>query len=203
MQLLNLKSLIRPKKYRSYKGQVGKMAKNILKRDFKATKPNQKWVTDVTEFKVKDEKLYLSPILDLYNQEIISYEISKTPKYELVAKMLNKAFNHLNLHKTKHNSLILHSDQGWQYQMKQYQQSLKEHCIQQSMSRKGNCYDNAVIENFFGILKSECFYGKKFESVDHLKNEIEEYIDYYNNDRIKLKLKGLSPIEYRNQSLFL
>ena len=109
--------------------------------------------------------------------------------------------DYLKLHKIGRNQLILHSDQGWQYQMKQYKQSLKDHKIRQSMSRKGNCYDNAVIENFFGILKSECFHVKKFESVDQLEKEIHEYIDYYNNDRIKLKLKGLSPIEYRNQSL--
>lgn len=203
MQMLNLKSLVRPKRYQSYKGQVGKIAKNILKRNFKATKPNQKWVTDVTEFKVKGEKLYLSPILDLYNQEIISYEISKSAHYGLVGKMLNKALDHLKLHKKERKKLILHSDQGWQYQMKQYQQSLKDHNVRQSMSRKGNCYDNAVIENFFGVLKSECFHVKKFESIDQLEKEIHEYIDYYNHDRIKLKLKGLSPIEYRNQSLSL
>lgn len=203
MRLLNLKSLVRPKKYQSYKGKVGKIAKNILKRNFKAQKPNQKWVTDVTEFKVNGEKLYLSPILDLYNQEIISYEVAKNSKYELVGKMLNKALEHLKLHKKGRKKLILHSDQGWQYQMKQYQQSLKDHKVRQSMSRKGNCYDNAVIENFFGVLKSELFHVKKFESVDQLEKEIHEYIDYYNNDRIKLKLKGLSPIEYRNQSLSL
>lgn len=201
MQMMNLKSVVRIKKYQSYKGTVGKVAPNILKRDFKATQPNQKWVTDVTEFKVNDEKLYLSPILDLYNQEIISYEVTRHPKYELVGKMLNKALDHLKSYKIGRHQLILHSDQGWQYQMKQYQQSLKDHKIKQSMSRKGNCYDNAVIENFFGILKSELFHVKKFESVDQLEKEIHEYIDYYNHDRIKLKLKGLSPIEYRTQSL--
>lgn len=203
MQLLNLKSLVRIKKYRSYKGQIGKITRNILKRNFKATKPNQKWVTDVTEFKVNGEKLYLSPILDLYNQEIISYEVARNSKYELVGKMLRKALKHLKLQKKSRKKLILNSDQGWQYQMKPYQQSLKDHQIRQSMPRKGNCYDNAVIENFFGILKSECFHVKKFESVDQLEKEIHEYIDYYNNDRIKLKLRGLSPIEYRNQSLSL
>lgn len=203
MGLLNLKSLVRPKKYQSYKGRVGKIAKNILKRRFKAQKPNQKWVTDVTEFKVNGEKLYLSPILDLYNQEIISYTIARNSKYELVESMLSKALDYLKLQKNSRKKLILHSDQGWQYQMKQYQQSLKDNKIRQSMSRKGNCYDNAVIENFFGILKSELFHVKKFKSIEQLESEIHEYIHYYNNDRIKLKLKGLSPIEYRTQSLSL
>ncbi|SNR97440.1 IS3 family transposase, partial [Flavobacterium sp. ov086] len=94
-------------------------------------------------------------------------------------------------------NLILHSDQGWQYQMKQYQYLLRQKGIRQSMSRKGNCLDNAVIENFFGIIKSELFYLKKYSSVSELKQEIIEYINYYNNDRIKLNLKGMSPIQYR------
>ncbi|UNM96134.1 IS3 family transposase [Ignatzschineria rhizosphaerae] len=203
MKQLNLKSLIRPKKYRSYKGQIGRVAKNLLQRQFTASKPNQKWVTDVTEFKVNGEKLYLSPILDLYNQEVISYEITKRPKYELVERMLEKALTYLQSSKRGREKLILHSDQGWQYQMAQYQQNLKKNNIKQSMSRKGNCYDNAVIENFFGILKSEFFYTQRFESVDHLQTELHKYIDYYNHKRIKLKLKGLSPIEYRTQSLSL
>lgn len=203
MQQLNLKSLVRPKKYRSYKGQVGRIAKNLLKRQFTASQPNQKWVTDVTEFKVNGEKLYLSPILDLYNQEIISYEIAKRPKYDLVKLMLEKALKRFITSKKGRKKLILHSDQGWQYQMNHYQQNLKDHNIKQSMSRKGNCYDNAVMENFFGILKSECFYTQRFKSVEQLEDELHKYIDYYNHKRIKLKLKGLSPIEYRTQSLSL
>ena len=203
MQQLNLKSLVRPKKYRSYKGQVGRIAKNLLKRQFAASQPNQKWVTDVTEFKVNGEKLYLSPILDLYNQEIISYEIAKRPKYDLVKLMLEKALKRFATSKKSRKKLILHSDQGWQYQMSHYQQNLKDHNIKQSMSRKGNCYDNAVMENFFGILKSECFYTQRFKSIEQLEDELHKYIDYYNRKRIKLKLKGLSPIEYRTQSLSL
>lgn len=193
MKSLGLKSIIRVKKYKSYKGEHGKIAPNILTRNFKALQPNQKWATDVTEFNVSGKKLYLSPIIDLFNQEIISYELSERPNFNQVVAMLKKSFKKLN----GQDNLILHSDQGWQYQMKRYQQLLKDKGIIQSMSRKGNCFDNAIIENFFGILKSELFYIKKFTSINQLKQEIKEYIDYYNNDRIKLNLKGMSPIQYR------
>ena len=197
MRQCNLKCMIRKKKYRSYKGTIGKIAPNILERDFRANKPNQKWVTDVTEFAIQDKKVYLSPILDLYNGEIVSYNISLSPTFNQTMDMLEKAFAKI----PKDTKLVLHSDQGWQYQMKRYQLKLQEKGIIQSMSRKGNCLDNAVMENFFGILKSEMFYHKKFESVDQLIQEIEDYIYYYNNKRIKGKLKGLSPVQYRIQSL--
>ena len=193
MQTLKLKSIIRVKKYKSYRGEQGKIVPNILNRAFKAEKPNQKWATDVTEFNVSGKKLYLSPVIDLYNQEIISYDISESPNFKNVMTMLNNALKKVNTSQ----SLLLHSDQGWQYQMKQYQYSLKQKGITQSMSRKGNCLDNAIIENFFGILKSELFYLKKYESINQLKKEIGDYINYYNNDRIKLNLNGMSPIQYR------
>src|SRR5690554_4851022 len=193
MNSLGLKSLIRRKKYKSYKGEQGKIAPNILQRAFKADKPNQKWVTDVTEFKVKDKKLYLSPIMDLYNQEIISYELSERPDFNQVTVMLKKAFRKLK----DGANLIFHSDQGWQYQMRQYQHLLKQKGITQSMSRKGNCLDNAIIENFFGTLKSELFYLQKFDSIEHLKREIKAYINYYNNERIKSNLNKMRPVEYR------
>jgi len=193
MKSLGLKSIIRVKKYKSYKGEHGKIAPNILARNFKALQPNQKWATDITEFNISGKKLYLSPIIDLFNQEIISYELSERPNFNQVVAMLKKSFRKLN----GQDNLILHTDQGWQYQMKRYRQLLNEKGIVQSMSRKGNCLDNAIIENFFGILKSELFYIKKFNSVNQLKQEIKEYINYYNNDRIKLNLKGMSPIQYR------
>jgi putative transposase len=193
MKLLGLKSLIRVKKYKSYKGEHGKIAPNILKRNFKATMPNEKWATDVTEFNVSGKKLYLSPIIDLFNGEIISYDLSERPTFNQITSMLKKSFERI----PDQTNLILHSDQGWQYQMKQYQYLLKQKGIKQSMSRKGNCLDNAVIENFFGILKSELFYLKKYSSITQLKQEIIEYIIYYNNERIKLNLKGMSPIQYR------
>jgi len=190
---MRLKSLVRIKKYRSYRGKIGKIAPNILNRNFKADRPIQKWATDVTEFKVKGNKLYLSPIIDLFNQEIISYELSDRPVFTGVMEMLKKA-----LPQVKGSAqLILHSDQGWQYQMRKYQQFLKTHGITQSMSRKGNCLDNAIIENFFGKLKSELFYLTEYESTDHLRKDITEYIGYYNKERIKLNLNGMSPMEYR------
>ena len=199
MGQLGLKSLVRPKRYQSYRGSVGKAAPNLLERNFAATKPNQKWVTDVTEFNIKGQKVYLSPILDLYNQEIISYEIADRPQISMVSAMLNKAFKRLK----QMDKPMLHSDQGWQYQMGLYQQALHKQGITQSMSRKGNCLDNAVMETWFGIMKTEFFYQKKFDDVQSFKTELKEYIDYYNHDRIKQKLKGLSPVQYRTQSLVL
>ena len=199
MTQLGLKSTVRPKRYQSYKGGIGKVAPNLLERNFGASKPNQKWVTDVTEFNVKGEKVYLSPIFDLYNQEIISYEIADRPQISSVMQILGGAFKRL-----KHEDRpVLHSDQGWQYQMGLYQEALRKQGITQSMSRKGNCLDNAVMENWFGIMKTEFFYQKKFDDVQTFKTELKEYIDYYNHDRIKQKLQGLSPVQYRTQSLVL
>ena len=197
MKELGLVCRVRMKKYRSYKGETGKIAPNLLKRDFCAEKPNQKWVTDVTEFSLFGEKLYLSPILDLYSSDLVSYTISDRPVLSMVTSMLDKAFEDL----PDGTKLILHSDQGWQYQHKQYQARLKKKGIRQSMSRKGNCLDNAVIENFFGLLKSELLYLQNFQSMEHFKQELIDYLDYYNNRRIKAKLKGLPPALHRQQAL--
>lgn len=196
MKELGLYCMVRAKKYRSYKGDVGKIAPNILQRDFHADKPNEKWVTDVTEFHLYGQKLYLSTILDLYNREIVSYTISLRPRMCMVMNMIDDAISKL----PKENSLILHSDQGWQYQMKNYQHKLVVNGIRQSMSRKGNCLDNAVMENFFGILKTELLYIQEFDSVEHFIQELHDYIYYYNNRRIKSKLKGMSPVNYRTHS---
>ena len=196
MKTLHLKCMVRIKKYRSYKGEVGKIAPNILKMDFNATAPNQTWTTDITEFTLFGRKLYLSPILDMYNGEIISYEISGRPVVGQVLRMLDNAFAKI----PDNTNLIFHSDQGWQYQHKTYQKRLKDKGIRQSMSRKGNCLDNAIMENFFGLLKSELLYLQKFDSMEEFRVELEKYIDYYNNKRIKAKLKGLSPVQYRLQS---
>lgn len=197
MKELGLVCRVRMKKYRSYKGEVGKIAPNLLKRDFYAEKPNQKWVTDVTEFHLFGQKLYLSPILDLYSRNLVSYTISERPVLGMVTSMLDKAFETI----PDGTGLILHSDQGWQYQQKIYQRMLREKGIRQSMSRKGNCLDNAVIENFFGLLKTELFYLQEFQSMEHFKQELIEYLDYYNNRRIKEKLKGLPPALHRQQAL--
>ena len=196
MKQFHLTCLLRAKKYRSYRGEIGKIAPNLLKRDFKAMKPNLKWVTDITQFKIFGQKLYLSPIMDLFNSEIISYTLSKSPGFHQVTEMLHRAF----LKIPNDSRLILHSDQGWHYQMQAYQRMVKDKGIQQSMSRKGNCYDNSVMENFFGILKSEFYYNKRFSSIEQFTKELSEYIDYYNNHRIKVKLKGLSPVQFRTQS---
>ena len=196
MKQSRLTCMLREKKYHSYRGEVGKIAPNLLKRDFKAVKPNLKWTTDITEFKLLGQKIYLSPIMDLFNGEIISYSVSSSPSFRSVTEMLQNAFQ-----KIPYNTqLILHSDQGWQYQMRPYQKMLKDKGIRQSMSRKGNCYDNSVMENFFGILKSEFYHNKKFSSVEQFSKELFEYIEYYNNHRIKVKLKGLSPVQFRTQS---
>ena len=197
MKELGLVCRVKMKKYRSYKGEVGKIAPNLLNRDFHAEKPNRKWVTDVTEFSLFGEKLYLSPILDLHSSDLVSYTISERPALNMVTTMLGEAFAKI----PDETNLILHSDQGWQYQHKQYQQMLREKGVRQSMSRKGNCLDNAVIENFFGLLKSELLYLQEFRSMEHFKLELLEYLDYYNNRRIKAKLKGLPPAIHRQQAL--
>lgn len=192
MKVLGLKCLVRMKKYKSYKGTIGKIAPNHLDRQFTADAPNEKWVTDITEFKLFGEKLYLSPVLDLFNGEIITYTIGSRPTYSLVSEMLEKALERL----PEDHQLLMHSDQGWHYQMKQYCHALQTRGIRQSMSRKGNCYDNSVMENFFGILKSEFLYYKDFDNVEHFKVELEKYIEYYNTKRLKAKLK-MSPVQYR------
>ena len=197
MQEMGIKSLVRVKKYRSYKGNVGRAAPNVLQRQFDAHGANQKWVTDVTEFNVAGEKLYLSPVMDLYNGEIIAYETARRPVFEMVGSMLKKALSKL----APNDRPVLHSDQGWQYRMPIYQRMLAQRQVVQSMSRKGNCLDNAAMESFFGTLKAEFFYLNKFSSVAQLQKELADYIHYYNHDRIKLKLKGLSPVQYRTPAL--
>lgn len=196
MDGLGLKSLVKVKKFVSFKGAVGKAAPNVLRRRFKADTPNAKWVTDVTEFKVAGEKLYLSPVIDLYNGEVIAFETARKPVFEMVNSMIRKAFSKLK----KGEKPLLHSDQGWQYQMPRYQKMLKDRNVRQSMSRKGNCHDNASMESFFGLLKSEFFHLRTFASIDELEKSIGKYIHYYNHHRIKAKLGGLSPVDYRTRA---
>lgn len=193
---LGLKSWVRPKRYRSYQGEEGRIAPNRLERDFLANRPHQKWVTDVTEFNVGGEKVYLSPVMDLYNQEIVTYEVARTAHLPLVLRMLDKALEQVE----DVEGLMVHSDQGWHDQMESYRNRLADRGALVSMSRKGNCLDNAVMENFFGILKSECFHGQRFKNTAALVDTLKDYIRYYNHDRIKAKLKGLSPVEYRTQA---
>lgn len=199
MNEIGLVCKVRMKKYRSYKGEIGKIAPNLLERDFSTTHPDQKWVTDVTEFSLFGQKLYLSPILDLYSGDIVSYTICDRPALSMVTDMLKLAFEKIS----DDTNLILHSDQGWQYQHKHYQRMLKDKGIQQSMSRKGNCLDNAVMENFFGLLKSELLYLQEFDSLAQFRTELEDYLDYYNNRRIKHILNGLTPAQHRSQAIFV
>lgn len=197
MAELDIKCAVRPKKYKSYRaGLMGEAAPNILKRDFKAERSNEKWVTDITEFKVAGEKLYLSPIMDLYNGEIVAYHTDTRPRFTLVSTMLEKALGQL----TAHDKPLLHSDQGWHYRYPDYCKRLDEAKLEQSMSRKANCLDNAAMESFFGTLKSEYFYREHITSVAQLQAGLDEYIHYYNHDRIKMKLNGLSPVAYRTQA---
>ena len=190
----------RPKeKYHSYKGEVGKIADNIIDRDFSTTAPLQKWTTDVSQFGFSWGKCYISPILDMNTNEIISYDLSLSPNMEQIHRMLNRAFEKFPSVK----GLIFHSDQGWQYQHTSFRKALKEHGIIQSMSRKGNCYDNCIMETFFGRLKNEMFYGyeKDYGSFEDFSNAVEEYINYYNNERIQAKTKWMPPVKYRETSM--
>jgi len=196
MGLLSIKSLVRPKKYKSFKGEVGRAAPNVLKRKFNPKSFNLKWVTDVTEFKLGELKMFFSPVMDLFNREIIAYTVSERPSFKLVEGMLEKAISTLPVGKRP----MVHSDQGWQYRMPKYHKMLTDRKMVQSMSRKGNCHDNAAMESFFGVLKTELFYLEKFTSFEQLKSALAKYIDYYNNDRIKMKLGGLSPVQYRLQA---
>ncbi|MFR4137492.1 MAG: IS3 family transposase [Anaerobutyricum hallii] len=212
MSIMGLYGVTPKSKYKSYKGDMNGTVKNQLltkvideenhktyyERNFETTKCNEKWSTDVSEFHIAAGKLYLSPIIDLHNCEIISYSISRSPNFKQTKDMLDKAFEkNQNL-----DGLIFQSDQGWQYQMEPYHRFLKDKGIIQSMSRKGNCLDNSPIENFFGKMKNEMFYGHEYEfkTLDELEIAMKGYIEYYNTKRITVKLKGLTPVQYRNQS---
>jgi putative transposase len=195
MVAMGLRSLVRIKKYKSFKGEISEAAPNTLNRDFEAENINEKWVTDVTEFNVAGRKLFLSTIMDLCTGEIVAFETDPRPSLIMVIEMAKKAFRTLRCT----DNPILHSDQGWQYRMRRYKEILKKNFADQSMSRKGNCHDNAAMESFFGTLKAEFFHLNKFTSIEHLQTGLAEYIHYYNHDRIKMKLGGLSPAQYRTQ----
>lgn len=187
----------RKRRYVSYQGETGQVAANLLDRDFTAGAPNQKWVTDVTEFRIGDDKLYLSPVMDLFDRQIIAYTLGTSPNLQLTNDSLRAALATLD----DGTATLVHSDQGFQYQHVSWRHLLTEAGATQSMSRKGNCYDNAVIENFFGHLKEEAFHHVRYLSLDALTAALHEYIDWYNNDRISTRLEGLSPVQYRAQTL--
>ena len=189
-------------KLNTYKGTVGKVADNVIDRNFKSDRPHKKITTDTTEFKYyeKDKsgnyqikKAYLNPFLDMFNSEIISYSISRRPNYAAVEEALKGS---LEITKDQ-KDVIYHSDQGWLYQIPRYVNKLKDNGITQSMSRKGNCLDNSIMENFFSLIKQEMYNKKVFYSFEELEEAIIGYIDYYNHRRIKEKLNFMSPVEYR------
>jgi len=195
LDLKGKKFMRKSRRYSSYKGTVGTVAKNRIRRRFQTPVCYQKLATDITEFKCLDGfKLYLSPIMDMYNGEILSYGIGMRPTLDFVLKPLEET---LEIIKDAKFRTTIHSDQGWHYQHRNWVKKLKKHNVFQSMSRKGNCIDNSPMENFFGLLKQEMYYGEVLCTYDELKKKIETYIDYYNTKRIKQKLAGMSPIQYR------
>ena len=201
---IQIKSYTRKsRKYNSYKGKIGKVSPNRINRRFTTSIPHQKITTDTSEFKYYEvdskgrltvHKLYLDPFMDMFNQEIISFGISKAPSSSSIMDAFNKA---IEITGDCPYRRTFHSDRGWAYQMKAYVNTLKEKKIFQSMSRKGNCYDNSVMENFFGLLKQEIYYGKTYHSFESLRRAIIRYIKYYNEKRIKERLGWMSPVEYR------
>lgn len=200
MKQLGLKSKVRIKrKYNSYQGTISHIAANHLNREFDATAPNQKWVSDVSEFRVGNQKVYLSAIYDLFDHAIVSFKTGTSPNTGLTSRSLKDAFER----EQPAAGLLVHTDQGFHYQHHSWRELLEEHGAIQSMSRKANCYDNALIENFFGHLKTEMFHGERFNTVNELIEEIEEYIDWYNRDRLQERLKGMTPMQYRNHALQL
>lgn len=194
---LGLKATIRVTKYRSYKGPVGKIAPNVIERDFVADRPLEKLTTDISQVKIGDTKCYISPVIDMFNGEVLAMDISRRPDLSQIERMLEELFKNRDFQTSR---TILHSDQGWQYQHFSFVDALQKKGILQSMSRKGNCYDNALMESFFGTMKSELLYLESFSSIDEFEIELKKYVNYYNYDRIKTRLK-MSPVNYRKQSL--
>jgi len=199
MTKMGLRAVKRKQKYHSYIGEVGHISDNLINRNFVANGPNQKWSTDVSQFNCFFGKCYLSPILDMYCGDIVAYDLSLSPNFEQTNRMLDQAFKkYPNL-----KGLVLHSDMGWQYQHSHYHKRLEDMGIKQSMSRKGNCYDNCIIESFFGTLKNEMFYGHEmeFKTFEQFKTEVDKYINYYNSQRIKSKTKWMPPSKFREASM--
>ena len=197
MQILHLKSVCRKKKYNYIKSTPEVTAENILNREFYADAPNEKWLTDVTEFKyyvgAEVKKIYLSAILDIFDRRIVSYRIGTSNNNQLVFETFNEAVTN---NPTAHP--LFHSDRGFQYTNKTFHNMLMEAGMKQSMSRVGRCIDNGPMEGFWGILKSEMYYLRKFSSKEELTKAIEDYIEFYNTKRYQLKLKSMTPMEYHS-----
>lgn len=187
----------RRKPYRSYAGEVGRIAPNLLNRNFAATAPNQKWVTDITEFRIGERKVYLSPIMDLFDRQIIAWSVGVSPHLDLALSALRSALVTLPAGAAP----IVHADQGFHYQHLSWQSTLADAGATQSMSRKGNCLDNAVMENFFGHLKEEMFHHTRYKNVETFIAALNAYMTWYNTERISTRLKGMSPVQYRIHAL--
>ncbi|MFD0485934.1 IS3 family transposase [Saccharopolyspora spinosporotrichia] len=197
MRALGLVCKVRRRRpYVSWKGEVGTIAANVLNREFAATAPNTKWVTDVTEFRVGTGKIYLSPVIDLFDRSVVAYSWSTSPNTELTNSSLRKAIATLEPGQTP----LVHSDQGFQYQHASWRRLLTNAGLTQSMSRKATCLDNALAENFFGHLKEELFHHNQFDTAKDLTTALDDYLDWYNTTRISTTMKGLSPAEYRAQT---
>lgn len=191
------------RKFSTYKGTVGKVSKNLINRRFHTSIPYQKITTDTTEFKyyladsngkMNIKKAYLDPFLDMFNGETLSFRLSERSNAKAIMDALDET---IEITKNCPYRTTIHTDQGWGYQMKAFVKKLKDNNIFQSMSRRGNCLDNSPMENFFGLMKQEMYYGKVYHSFEELKQAVTEYIFYYNYKRIKAKLTGMSPVEYR------
>lgn len=195
---LNLVCRVRRRRsYSSYRGRAGQVAQNLLDRDFTAPEPNTTWVTDVSEFRVGERKVYLSPVIDLFDRSVVAHSVFLSPSLELTNSSLSKALAHLE----PGQAPLVHSDQGFQYQHLTWHSLLAGAGAGQSMSRRGNCLDNAVAENFFGHVKEELFHRERFATVEDFTQALESYIEWYNTTRISTALQGLSPVEYRAQAL--
>jgi putative transposase len=201
LKLMNILGLVckvrRPRRYRSWLGQTGTVAENVLNREFSASAPDTKWVTDVTEFRIGDRKVYLSPVIDLFDRSVIAYSCGPSPTLELTNSSLREAIATL----LAGAAPLVHSDQGFQYQHASWRALLADAGLTQSMSRRANCLDNSMAENFFGHLKEELFHHNRFDTVAEFTAALDDYIDWYNTTRISTTLQGLSPVEYRAQAL--
>ncbi|WP_330270099.1 IS3 family transposase [Lentzea sp. NBC_00516] len=203
LKLMNVLGLVckvrRPRRYRSWLGHTGTVADNVLGREFSASAPDTKWVTDVTEFRIGVDKLYLSPVIDLFDRSVIAYTYGPSPTLELTNSALRKAIATLPTEAGARP--LMHSDQGFQYQHASWRTLLTDAGLTQSMSRRGNCLDNSLAENFFGHLKEELFHHNKFDTIAEFTAALHDYIGWYNTTRISTTLKGLSPVQYRAQAL--
>jgi putative transposase len=187
----------RKRPFSTYRGELGGTAPNVLNRSFTTAAPNQAWVTDITQFRIGQETLYLSPVMDLFDRQIIAYTTGRSPNVALVTGSLRAAIETI----APDEHPLVHSDQGVQYQHAAWRALLTEAGATPSMSRKGTCLDNAVIESFFGHLKTELAADHRGTSRDDLTRAIADYIAWYNQERTSARLKGLSPVQYRAQAL--